>query len=235
MRHEYETIAKAGIVLQIDCPDLAMGRHIQYADLQLDEFRKRAARAYRGAQPCASPIFRPSRCGCICAGATTKARTITMWRSPTSSTSSFRRSRAGCRSRRPIRAMRTNGRCSRRVKLPDGKVLIPGVIESKSNFIEHPELIAQRIAPLCQSGRTRERHCRLRLRLRHLGRPGRGRPTGRLGQDRGDGRRRSNRDQAVLALTLRLSGVPDLALRLGRAAAPSPQGPPAALGLMQDG
>jgi 5-methyltetrahydropteroyltriglutamate--homocysteine methyltransferase len=32
-----------------------------------------------------------------------------------------------------------------RVKLPDGKVLIPGVIESKANFIEHPELIAQRI------------------------------------------------------------------------------------------
>jgi 5-methyltetrahydropteroyltriglutamate--homocysteine methyltransferase len=33
-----------------------------------------------------------------------------------------------------------------RVKLPEGKLLIPGVIESKSNFIEHPELIAQRIA-----------------------------------------------------------------------------------------
>jgi 5-methyltetrahydropteroyltriglutamate--homocysteine methyltransferase len=32
-----------------------------------------------------------------------------------------------------------------KVKLPDGKVLIPGVIESKANFIEHPELIAQRI------------------------------------------------------------------------------------------
>ena len=40
------------------------------------------------------------------------------------------------------------------VKLPDGKVLIPGVIESKSNFIEHPELIAQRIAPLRQPGRA---------------------------------------------------------------------------------
>ena len=37
------------------------------------------------------------------------------------------------------------------VKLPDGKVLIPGVIESKANFIEHPELIAQRIAPLRRS------------------------------------------------------------------------------------
>jgi 5-methyltetrahydropteroyltriglutamate--homocysteine methyltransferase len=32
-----------------------------------------------------------------------------------------------------------------RVKLPEGKVLIPGVLESKSNFIEHPELVAQRI------------------------------------------------------------------------------------------
>src|SRR5262249_4484743 len=42
MRHEYETVAKAGITLQIDCPDLAMGRHIQYASLGLDEFRKRA-------------------------------------------------------------------------------------------------------------------------------------------------------------------------------------------------
>ena len=42
MRHEYETVAKAGFVLQIDCPDLAMGRHIQYADLDLAGFRKRA-------------------------------------------------------------------------------------------------------------------------------------------------------------------------------------------------
>ena len=42
MRHEYETVAKAGIVLQIDCPDLGMGRHIQYADLSLAEWRKKA-------------------------------------------------------------------------------------------------------------------------------------------------------------------------------------------------
>ena len=41
MRDEYETIAKAGFVVQFDCPDLGMGRHIQYADLDLKEFRKR--------------------------------------------------------------------------------------------------------------------------------------------------------------------------------------------------
>jgi 5-methyltetrahydropteroyltriglutamate--homocysteine methyltransferase len=42
MRSEYEAIGKAGIVLQIDCPDLGMGRHIQYASLSLPEWRKKA-------------------------------------------------------------------------------------------------------------------------------------------------------------------------------------------------
>src|SRR5262249_6231265 len=39
MRHEYEAIAAAGVTLQIDCPDLAMGRHSQFADLDLAGFR----------------------------------------------------------------------------------------------------------------------------------------------------------------------------------------------------
>ena len=52
---------------------------------------------------------------------------------------------ARSRSKPPTLVTPMNGRCSSSVKLPDGKVLIPGVIESKSNFIEHPELIAQRI------------------------------------------------------------------------------------------
>src|SRR5207247_8551186 len=42
MRAEYETIAAAGFILQVDCPDLGMGRHIQFADLSLDQFRKMA-------------------------------------------------------------------------------------------------------------------------------------------------------------------------------------------------
>ena len=42
MKHEYEAVAKAGFVLQVDCPDLAMGRHIQYAALSVDEFRRMA-------------------------------------------------------------------------------------------------------------------------------------------------------------------------------------------------
>src|SRR6266850_2377709 len=42
MRPEYEAVARAGFILQLDCPDLGMGRHIQFADLSLDEFRKMA-------------------------------------------------------------------------------------------------------------------------------------------------------------------------------------------------
>ena len=40
MRVEYEAIADAGLLLQIDCPDLAMGRHIQFADATLADFRQ---------------------------------------------------------------------------------------------------------------------------------------------------------------------------------------------------
>ena len=42
MRHEYRLITDAGFVLQVDCPDLGMGRHIQFADLTIEEFRKEA-------------------------------------------------------------------------------------------------------------------------------------------------------------------------------------------------
>ena len=59
--------------------------------------------------------------------------------------SSSSRARARSHSRPPTLVTRMSGRYSRRVKLPDGKMLIPGVLESKSNFIEHPELVAQRI------------------------------------------------------------------------------------------
>src|SRR5271163_25266 len=47
MRPEYEAIVAAGFDLQIDCPDLAMGRHIQYANLELPEFPKRPAKKFK--------------------------------------------------------------------------------------------------------------------------------------------------------------------------------------------
>ena len=87
MRHEYETVANAGIVLQIDCPDLAMGRHIQYADLSLAEFRKTCAAAHRGAQPRAREHPARAAAHAPVLGQLRRARTIATCRSPTSSTS----------------------------------------------------------------------------------------------------------------------------------------------------
>ena len=144
MRDEYETVAKAGIVLQIDCPDLGMGRHIQYASLSLEEFRKRARlhvetlnHALRNIPPeqlrmhlCWGNYEGPHHCDVPLADIID----IVFLARPAA---------ISFEAANPRHAHEWT--LFERVKLPAGKLLIPGVIESKSNFIEHPELIAQRI------------------------------------------------------------------------------------------
>ena len=145
MRHEYEAVANAGIVLQIDCPDLAMGRHIQYADLSLADFRKRARDARARRSTTRSPISPPERLRMhLCWGnyegphhcdvALADIIDIVFAARPSAISFEAANPRHG-----------HEWTLFEGVKLPAGKVLIPGVIESKSNFIEHPELIAQRI------------------------------------------------------------------------------------------
>jgi 5-methyltetrahydropteroyltriglutamate--homocysteine methyltransferase len=145
MRHEYECVAKAGFVLQIDCPDLAMGRHIQYADLSLTEFRKRAQMHIEALNHALRNIPAEQLRLHLCWGnydgphhrdvALADIIDVVFMAKP-----------------QAISLEAANPRHAHewavfeRVKLPDGKLLIPGVIESKSNFIEHPDLIAQRIA-----------------------------------------------------------------------------------------
>jgi 5-methyltetrahydropteroyltriglutamate--homocysteine methyltransferase len=145
MRHEYETVAKAGIVLQIDCPDLAMGRHIQYANLSLAEFRKRAQQHIEALNHATANIAPENLRMHLCWGnyegphhcdvALADIIDVVL---------KARASAISLEAANPRHAH--EWALFEKVKLPDGKVLIPGVIESKSNFIEHPELIAQRIA-----------------------------------------------------------------------------------------
>lgn len=145
MRHEYETVANAGIVLQIDCPDLAMGRHIQYADLDLKEFRKRAQMHVEALNHATANIAVERLRMHVCWGnyegphhcdvPLTDIIDIVFGARP--SAISFEAAN-------PRHAHEWT--LFERVKLPPGKILIPGVVESKSNFIEHPDLVAQRIA-----------------------------------------------------------------------------------------
>ena len=144
MRHEYETIANAGLVLQIDCPDLGMGRHIQYAELPLAEFRKKAELHVEALNDalrnipaeqlrmhlCWGNYEGPHHCDVPLADVID----IVFRAKP----SAIVLEAANPRHAHEWQLFET-------VKLPDGKLLVPGVIESKSNFVEHPELVAQRI------------------------------------------------------------------------------------------
>ncbi len=145
MRSEYEAIARAGIILQLDCPDLAMGRHIQFADLSLDEFRKMARRhvealnhALAGVPPDRSRLH-------LCWGNyegphhydVPLADIIDIVFTARPSGISFEAAN-------PRHAH--EWKLFEDVRLPEGKVLIPGVLDSTTNFIEHPDLVAERIA-----------------------------------------------------------------------------------------
>src|SRR3954469_11983252 len=144
MRVEYEAITGAGFLLQIDCPDLGMGRHIQFADASLEEFRREARlniealnHATRDIDPermrmhvCWGNYQGPHHCDVPFADIVDLVFTA-------------RPNAIAFEAANPRHAH--EWRIFEDVRLPEGKLLIPGVIESKSNFIEHPELIAQRI------------------------------------------------------------------------------------------
>ena len=83
------------------------------------------------------------------------------------------------------------------LKLPEGKALIPGVLDSTTNYIEHPELVAQRIIRYASSP-ARRTSSPERLRLRHLRRRRPGRPEDHLGQAGRDDRRRPAGQPAAL-------------------------------------
>jgi len=144
MRQEYETIARAGIILQIDCPDLGMGRHIQHADLSLAEWRKKAQLHVEALDHAVANIPPEQLRMHLCWGNYEGPHHCDV---PLADVIDIvfraRPSAIAIEAANPRHAHEWT--LFETLKLPDGKVLIPGVIESKSNFIEHPELIAQRI------------------------------------------------------------------------------------------
>ena len=144
MTHEYEAVARAGYVLQIDCPDLGMGRHIQYAHLDLAAFRRMAALHIEALNHALARVPAEQARLHLCWGNyegphhhdVALADIIDVVFTAKPAGLSFEASN-------PRHAH--EWRVFERVKLPAGKVLIPGVLDSTTNFIEHPELVAERI------------------------------------------------------------------------------------------
>lgn len=144
LRHEYEAIANAGIVLQIDCPDLAMGRHTQFRELDMKGFRAAMELNIEALNRATVNIAPEQLRMHMCWG---------NYPGPHHHDVPFQEIIDLVWTARPhaIQFEAANPRHAHEfeifehVKLPEGKVLIPGVIECQSNYIEHPELVAQRI------------------------------------------------------------------------------------------
>jgi len=144
MKREYRAILDAGFILQIDCPDLALGRHTQFANLGLREFRDIAAMHVDVLNHAVAELpadrIRIHVCWASTGGPhhrdvplrdivdiVIKARPVGLVI-------------AGANPRHEH-----EWKVWKDLKLPAGKVLVAGVIDSTTNFIEHPELVAERI------------------------------------------------------------------------------------------
>ena len=144
MQEEYEAIAQAGFDLQVDCPDLAMARHTGFQTLSEPEFLARATQQVEVMNHALRNIPRERLRMHVCWGnyegphdhdiALEKVLPIVLQAKPAQ-----------------ILFEASNPRHAhewvvwRDATLPEDKILVPGLLTSTSNYVEHPELVAQRI------------------------------------------------------------------------------------------
>ena len=149
MKREYKVIVDAGFIVQIDCPDLALGRHTQFANLTLREFRDVAAMHVEVLNYAVAEL--PAD----------RMRIHVCWAStggPHHRDVPLRDIADIVIKARPVGLVIAGAnprhehewKVWKDVKLPAGKVLVAGVIDSTTNFIEHPELVAERIERYAQ-------------------------------------------------------------------------------------
>lgn len=144
MREEYELIVRSGLLLQLDCPDLAMGRHTRFKNLSDDEFLGRAALHVEALNHALANVPADRVRLHICWGNYEGSHVHDI----------------DCAKVFPIAlrakpmALLIEGANPRhehewdawtRIALPEDKVLVPGVVASSSNYVEHPEIVAQRL------------------------------------------------------------------------------------------
>jgi len=144
MRREYQAIVQAGFILQLDCPDLALGRHTQFAHLSLQQFRDVAAMHVEVLNHAVADIPADRMRMHICWASTggPHHRDVPL-RDIVDVVIKARPSGLVIAGANPRHEH--EWKVWKDVPLPAGKVLVAGVIDSTTNFIEHPELVAERI------------------------------------------------------------------------------------------
>jgi 5-methyltetrahydropteroyltriglutamate--homocysteine methyltransferase len=149
MRDEYEAIANAGFVLQLDCPDLASGANTDYADLSVGDFRNVVELHVEALNYAVRNIPAEQVRIHMCWG---------NYEGPHHRDIALRDvvdlalkcNAVGISVEAANPRHQHEWRVWQDVKLPDGKVLIPGVVDDKTNFVEHPEVVADRLVQYAQ-------------------------------------------------------------------------------------
>ncbi len=156
MKNEYQAIYKAGLVLQIDAPDLAMDRTMMYRDLSDADFVKRCERHVAAINNGIEGIPRDRVRLHICYG---------NWEGPHIHDIALEKilpalyqAKVGALSIEFSNPRHAHEYAAlKRVPFPKDMILIPGVVETTSNFVEHPEVVARRIEEAVATIGDRER------------------------------------------------------------------------------
>ncbi len=146
MKTEYETIVASGLDLQLDCPDLALSRHMLFNDLSDDEFLKIAASHVDALNHALQNVPEDRVRIHICWGNYEGPHTCDIPMSKMFDTLMSAKARYTLfETSNPRHGHEWSVFRDRKADIPDTKVLVPGVVDTTTNFVEHPELVAERL------------------------------------------------------------------------------------------
>ncbi len=147
MGDEYRRIVAAGLDLQLDCPDLALSRHMLFTDLTDDEFVRVAESHVEALNHALTGIPEERVRVHICWGnyegphvcdiSMDKVFPVLM---------TVRARHLLFETANPRHGHEWTVFRDRRAEIPEDKVLVPGAVDTTTNFVEHPDLVAQRLA-----------------------------------------------------------------------------------------
>ncbi len=146
MRDEYETIVASGLDLQLDCPDLALSRHMLFSDLSDSEFIKIAESHMEALNHALKNVPAEKVRIHICWGNYEGPHCCDIDMNKVFGTLMKAKAQYTLfETSNPRHAHEWTVFRDRKSEIPDDKILVPGVVDTTTNFIEHPELVAERI------------------------------------------------------------------------------------------
>ncbi len=146
MKDEYETIVSSGLDLQLDCPDLALSRHMLFNDLSDEDFIKVAGLHIDALNFALSELPSEKVRIHICWGNYEGPHVCDIPMSKMFDTLMAAKARYVLfETSNPRHGHEWTVFRDRKSDIPDDKILVPGVVDTTTNFVEHPELVAQRI------------------------------------------------------------------------------------------